>query len=270
MRHDEPKPSCRRCGQPKPKGRGRKLCDRCTSYLPASQPAPQNTCNACKDPVPPGRQYCDECRDLRRWSSKRRNMLRKRKPCRGCGGAKGPGPRRRLCDRCLRAKQPALICVLCQKRPRRYPTARLCVICKDTEPARARARRAAWAREHAATRPSGKTNLKIQRETARMGRRLREERDGKARAPVDPETYVRAYGSGRGVKTGVRVDPAPLKHLLEPLDPLVVAAATGLSGSYINRILNGTYDDGIFVVDADRLCTYLGQPLGLTFPELAA
>lgn len=54
-----PKPACSRCGKPKGKGSGRRLCRECEPYAKGTR----NPCPCCKMPKPPGRgvRYCVSC-----------------------------------------------------------------------------------------------------------------------------------------------------------------------------------------------------------------
>jgi hypothetical protein len=271
VRHDQPRPACRRCGRPKPEGQGRKLCDACTTYAPKDRPPPGNRCNACHDPIAPRKQLCDSCRELARWKTLKRARLRSRKPCRGCGGPKGPGHRRRYCDRCLKKRAAMPVCVACRERPRRYRTARLCEPCLLEAKARERERHRRWNRAHRAKRAEQRSRRNAAtREASRMTRRLRAEREGNPYAPVPESTYLRLYGSGRGVLQP-RVDPAPLIPRLDPFseDLEAFAESVGLSGSYLRRVVNGRYEKGISILDADRICMGLGVPFELVYSEAA-
>jgi ribosomal protein S25 len=102
------------------------------------------------------------------------------------------------------------------------------------------------------------------KEDARMAHRLRQERKGRASKPVSEKRYVERYGTGYSSKLTI-----PVNDELRRLVALEVDAyGNRESDKRVREILRGV--DRISLVTADRICTALGVPLSLVYPELAA
>jgi len=268
------KPLCAHCGKPKPKGRGRKLCDACQAEW--HHKIARRRCNRCGEPCAPRKILCESCRELAEWKRSRRHAVGRRKPCTRCGGPKGPGARRRLCDRCLRQDQQVRPCENCHKRPKRYRIAKLCEICKLEAEARVRERNRERNRLDRQKRKPKKRKITRKRQKAitenhRMAQRLRDERAGREIVPVDERTYLERYGTGRG-QTMARVPVDPLLQWLTQIDDderlAVVAERAGLSPSYVHRVRRGLYE-AIAIPDADRLCIGLDLSFASIYGEAA-
>ena len=271
--------SCKRCGKPKPKGRGRKLCDACSAEWRRS--ITRRRCGRCGGPTPqPQKHLCDECLELEQWKRRARRREAKRQPCIRCGGPKGPGYCRRLCDRCRAERATPKPCVLCGVRPRRYKKAQLCEICKATQPARARAyrRRVYHDREKGrAGRYKSRVETAEQRqrhvENSRITKRITAERNGHAPRLLDEATYVERYGTGLSKRGSVPAQPLQI-HLTNYIDGVngvcerEVAHLAGVSEKVIARIVRREAER-ISLVTADRLCAALDLPFGLVYGDAA-
>lgn len=272
------KPLCAHCDKPKPKGRGRKLCDECQKAW--HHKIARRRCNRCGEPCAPRKILCESCKELAEWKRARRHAVGRRKPCTRCGGPKGPGARRRLCDRCLKQDQTKRPCEKCHKRPKRYPIAKLCEICKAEAEAALRARnrernklaRQKKQRKNKAKRKITRKQRKNITENHRMAQRLRNERAGRELVPVDEREWLARYGTGRG-ETQARVPVDPLLEWLAHVDGdemlAVVAERAGLSVSFVQRVRNGKYK-AVSLPDADRLCVGLDLSFASLYGEEAA
>jgi DNA-binding Xre family transcriptional regulator len=269
-RKPPPKPLCHRCGQPKGPGRGKRFCDAChAAYVGQVR---RRRCRVCGGPRAPQKQLCDECRQSAKWRHNRLGVIKRRQPCEGCGGPKGPGARRRYCDRCREKRAAPRMCERCGIEPPRYARAKLCLLCH----ARAKARNRHHhnhlnreARARGSVYPSDRARRAKAAEAHRLADRMRRERQGRPRPPVDAALYAVRYGKGYG---RVAVVPAA------PLLPFVVyalaheteaelAERTGISPKRIQDMLNGA--PNIALVTADKLCVALGYTLSLVYPEAA-
>jgi hypothetical protein len=267
-----PNPHCKRCGRWKSRGRGRRFCQRCHDDYQATLAA-KRCCRVCGGPRPPRKQMCEECSRNADWRRSKRDVIKRRQPCEGCGGPKGPGARRRYCDRCRaeRERSGARMCERCQIRPPRYARAKLCLRCHALAQKRRLSYRNRWnrrVRANGRTYPSDATRAKAT-ETWRLYDRMRRDREGRPRKPIDPEVYAERYGRGYG-----RIELVPAA----PLTPLVRRALTreseielagraGISDKRIREIVGG--QGNIALVTADKLCVALGYTLSLVYPEAA-
>lgn len=118
---------CAQCYGPKPRGRGRKLCDRCAAEHRRGR------CRQCGGPKERKAQLCPRCRRQNRWANKRRQAIRCRRPCVGCGKPKQPGRSRRYCDACRAARAAVAaapkLCRVCGLNAVRYEGAKQCSAC---------------------------------------------------------------------------------------------------------------------------------------------
>lgn len=139
---------CQRCGEPKPSGRGRLLCDVCRAGAKDRRRVRhreyydnlRQTCEGCggEKPKGRGRRLCGDCADLGQWkitAKERAANLKKRKPCERCRRAKGPGSGRRYCQQCRKELEVLRTpkCKRCLVRPVARdisPHAKLCVTCR--------------------------------------------------------------------------------------------------------------------------------------------
>jgi hypothetical protein len=103
-------------------------------------------------------------------------------------------------------------------------------------------------------------------EDARMRYRLRKERKGEQIRVISEAVYLRRYGHGhRDVE---RVPAGPLRRELErsEMDLNTIAARSGLSTSYVLRVLTGQYEQ-LALRDADRLAIGVGSALAILYPQ---
>jgi hypothetical protein len=205
------------------------LCSRCEPVHA------RRACRACGRPKGPGqgRVFCDDCAPLRREAVDRRVIAKAalgRKPCRGClranYGFKTPeGKRSPYCPTCQRARSAPPTCHTegCS-RPVRQKLAKLCVECFAEARERERVKGREWRLANAdrlraadrlrPDRGRSKRSPRKHRETVRMSRRLKRDRDGGTVRMVE-ETQ----GSRR--PSGSRVDAVLFPAL--PTAPLVAA-----------------------------------------------
>jgi hypothetical protein len=90
-------------------------------------------CSKCGDPKPRGRgrKFCDPCREISDWEIKTRWTAIRRlngKPCSKCGGAKPHGAGRRFCDACRKDAEAPRMCARCEVVP---PHSKLALYCKE-------------------------------------------------------------------------------------------------------------------------------------------
>jgi len=139
-KYQRPTKPCERCGEPKPRGHGRRLCENCADGK-WREPKPLE-CRECGGPREPRKQMCADCKELADWKYKTRHRLaRGRQPCSRCGGPKGPGQRRRLCDACTALRDSPRRCERCGEPKVTVPRGKRCDDCKAEVKAAARARR---------------------------------------------------------------------------------------------------------------------------------
>lgn len=265
---------CARCGEPKPPGQGRRLCEACSKDW--QHKTKRKRCFRCGGPCEPKKILCSDCKDLAEWRRAQRSKARRRKPCTRCGGPKGEGQRIRLCARC-RAADAAKTCTRCKQRPKRYPRAKLCEVChQDALVQRAAYMRERKREEYRKAKAAGKLKARRHKrserkrilENQRINSRLRAERRGQTPAMMDQEAYERQYGTGRG-HTERRLPVAPLIPYLAEVEAIdEFADDIGLSESFVHRVLVGNYE-AISIPDADRICVGLGVPLRLVYGETA-
>jgi transcriptional regulator with XRE-family HTH domain len=272
-----PNPNCHRCGGPKPPGRGRRLCAPC--QLESEREIAPDPCLNCGGPKPPGsaRRLCDDCVELARWK-KNAKKRSKRQPCIDCGRPKGPGHRRRLCDPCRakREREHGRTCIACGERKVRYPRAQLCTACKlESEERRREFNRERNRRYRAEGRFQGRGTKDL--ENHRMAARLRRERDGEKLRLVPKDVYEERYGVG--THKGTLISTAPLRpFLVRALAEMeaetgmpaaaALAAKSGVSDKRILEIANGREQVAELVVD--RLCTALELPMSWLYDDEAA
>jgi hypothetical protein len=268
---------CKRCGKPKPPGRGRKLCDACSKDW--QHKVSRKRCFRCGGPCEAKKILCSDCKELAEWRRAQRSKARRRKPCVRCGGPKGEGKRIRLCARCRAADEaPKKMCTRCRKRPKRYAGAKLCEPChQEAIVTRAAYMRKRKREEYQKAKAAGKVKARrLKRkerqrvlENQRINARLRAERRGlKGPAELDQETYERMYGTGRG-HTERRLPVAPLIPFMSTIEAIdEFADDIGVSESFVFRVLTGHYE-AISIPDADRICVGLGVPLRLVYGEAA-
>lgn len=174
--------SCVKCGKPKKRGQGQRLCEKCAEvYAPTR-------CHGCgTTEKPKRRQYCDECRALREAASDIRKRERERmrfvKPCRGCGGVKERGRRVTYCARCRREREQARVmtCTRCRMKPARSKYAHLCVDCRLLADEDVREYKRQW--EKSNPRPGGQ---KRSPQTRMIIRKLKQIDNGRTLEPAPP------------------------------------------------------------------------------------
>lgn len=127
MSWSPPLQPCAHCYGPKPRGRGRKLCDRCAGKVQRGR------CRQCGAPKQRNAQLCWRCRRQNRWAIKRRGTIRRRQPCVRCGRPKQPGRSRKYCDACRAVRAAAAaapkLCCICGLNAVRYVGAKQCSAC---------------------------------------------------------------------------------------------------------------------------------------------
>jgi hypothetical protein len=276
-RKDRAKPNCKHCGAPKPKGRGRKLCDSCAQEW--KKKARRNTCLRCGEPSRYQKILCDDCRELALWKKKTRKLATHRKPCAGCGGPKGPGARRRYCDRCLAKRAAPVLCDNCKQRPRRTKINRLCAVCEASKDDRRREytrERQRRLRAEGKLRPRKRPKTEQQkadaRERQRIAHRLRAEQRGEPLPPMTEAAYVHAYGKGFGkgaplIGTGPLM--GPLAERIKQGGVTALAEVADTRPHLLTQIAEGKVER-INVTTADKLCVaLLGVPLSVVYEEAA-
>lgn len=284
---------CVKCKEPKEEGNKGRYCYPCkASYRICSvcgaQKAHSNHCANClrakcsacggEKPAGMGRSLCDECAELNRWKSWKRNNLKRRKLKHICKDCKKliTDNGRSYCKDC-RVKRRVKLCIECRERPLRKPHAKLCDVCK----ANSLLRRKQYEKEYKADKwkndeefrqrrlAKDKVNQKRRnRKNLREYYRMRYRINNENARPVSLEKYRKTHGYGRRAE---RVSTEPLvpylKYKIPPesllnadgkLDEL--AKSSGVDASFIRRIINGYYTS-IRLDDADRLCIAMDMML---------
>jgi hypothetical protein len=105
----------------------------------------------------------------------------------------------------------------------------------------------------------------------RMRYRLRRERAGAAPPPLSVESYVERYGTGFGKAPTVPAEPlAPLlRSALAEVSEASFARESDVSPRRIRDIVSGVATR-VSLVNADKLCVYLGLPFTLIYGDLDA
>jgi hypothetical protein len=215
---------CAKCGQPKPPGRGQRLCEDC------KPPSGPKMCHGCGDEPIRGRgaRYCAECHPIYTGAAERRKRARERirtvKPCRGCGGVKGPGKRIQYCPACRRKRAEPRSCERCPQ-PARSKHAKLCADCKRAAVARQRQLHREWQRARGQTgahspHSPGSRDVMSQR----IRKRLQAEREGKTMAVVES---VKDGTSGGQRKDSALFPALPSAPLAAAIERRIVRARAG-------------------------------------------
>lgn len=180
---------CQRCGvKPKRPGIGQRLCLDCRPARRYASPEDYSPCAICGERKPKGRgrRICDDCqgiaKDVREAKLRARTMAR-RKTCVDCGRTRGYD-RTRYCDRCAalhaEGRHPKL-CYGCGEKPRRAKGKRYCEDCQAYADRRRKSRAKRRSRTSVPAKPRKRTAEQRTRmnENRRIASRLKAEKEGR-------------------------------------------------------------------------------------------